>query len=124
MEQLEAAGARTRALDVAGDAAFVVENLGDPAIVPLHAREDRRQLIRHLAHRRRDLERLQSGDRIQDQPVLMLDTGGHQAVIRSMTFTADGKYLVSAGEDKVVRVWDWRAGKTVRVIVVWRRETR
>jgi WD40 repeat protein len=44
----------------------------------------------------------------------MLDTGGHQALIRSATFTPDGNYLVSAGEDKVVRVWDWRAGKTVR----------
>jgi len=54
--------------------------------------------------------------RCEDQPVLMLDSGGHQAVIRSVTFTADGKYLVSAGEDKVVRVWDWQAGKTVRAI--------
>jgi WD40 repeat protein len=52
--------------------------------------------------------------RCEDQPVLMLDTGGHQAVIRGIAFTADGKYLVSAGEDKVVRVWDWRAAKTVR----------
>src|SRR6516162_3165872 len=54
--------------------------------------------------------------RCEDQPVVMLDTGGHQSQVRSVTFTADGKYLVSAGEDKVVRVWDWRAGKTVRVI--------
>jgi WD40 repeat protein len=52
----------------------------------------------------------------EDVPVLMPDTGGHQAVIRSLIFTADGKYLLSAGEDKVVRVWDWRAGKTVRSI--------
>jgi len=46
----------------------------------------------------------------------MLDTGGHQSQVWSITFTPDGKYLVSAGEDKVVRVWDWRAGKTVRTI--------
>lgn len=46
----------------------------------------------------------------------MLDTGGHQAVIKDLTFTPDGKYLVSAGEDKVIRVWDWQAGKTVRTI--------
>src|SRR5580704_5210819 len=51
-----------------------------------------------------------------DKPILMLDTGGHQALIKGITFTADGKYLVSAGFDKVVRVWDWRAGKTVRTM--------
>jgi WD40 repeat protein/uncharacterized caspase-like protein len=52
----------------------------------------------------------------EEKPILMLDTGGHQAVIRGITFTPDGKYLVSAGDDKVIRVWDWRAGKTVRTI--------
>src|SRR5262252_2869823 len=54
--------------------------------------------------------------RCEDQPVLMLDSGGHQSLIRSVVFTADGKYLVSAAEDKVVRVWDWRAGNTLRTI--------
>jgi WD40 repeat protein len=57
-----------------------------------------------------------SAARCEDQPFLMLDTGGHQASIRGITFTPDGKYLVSAGYDKVVRVWDWRAGKTIRTI--------
>jgi WD40 repeat protein/uncharacterized caspase-like protein len=46
----------------------------------------------------------------------MLDTGGHGARINGIAFTPDGKYLVSAGTDKVVRVWDWRAGRTVRTI--------
>jgi WD40 repeat protein len=57
-----------------------------------------------------------SAARGDDKPILMLDTGGHQAKMRSITFTPDGKYLVSAGNDKVVRVWDWRAGKTIRTI--------
>ena len=57
-----------------------------------------------------------SAARGDDKPILMLDTGGHQALIKGITFTPDGKYLVSAGDDKVVRVWDWRAGKTVRTI--------
>ena len=57
-----------------------------------------------------------SAARCEDQPYLMLDTGGHQAMIRAVTFTADGKYLVSAGDDKTVRVWDWQAGRTVRTI--------
>ncbi len=46
----------------------------------------------------------------------MLDTGGHSAVIKGLAFTPDGKFLVSAGEDKLIRVWDWRAGQTVRTI--------
>jgi WD40 repeat protein len=59
--------------------------------------------------------RVQTG---QDQggPLLMLDTGGHMAFIRGLAFTPDGKQLVSAGEDKAIRVWDWQAGKTVRVV--------
>jgi hypothetical protein len=52
----------------------------------------------------------------QDLPVLMLDTGGHMAVITGLAFTPDGKQLVSAGDDKVIRVWDWQAGKTIRTI--------
>ena len=31
-------------------------------------------------------------------------------------FTPDGKQLVSAGDDKVIRVWDWQAAKTIRTI--------
>jgi WD40 repeat protein len=50
------------------------------------------------------------------KPHLMLDTGGHMAIIRSLAFTPDGKLVVSAGDDKVIRVWDWQLGKTVRTI--------
>jgi WD40 repeat protein len=49
-------------------------------------------------------------------PQLMLDTGGHMAIIRSLVFTPNGKQLVSAADDKVVRVWDLQSGKTVRTI--------
>jgi len=51
-----------------------------------------------------------------DMPLLMLDTGGHMGIIKGLTFTPDGKEIVSAGDDKVIRVWDWQAGKTVRTI--------
>jgi len=52
----------------------------------------------------------------QKGPILQLDTGGHMAKINGLAFTPDGKYIVSAGDDKVIRIWDWRAGKTVRTI--------
>ena len=50
----------------------------------------------------------------KDAPILQLDTGGHMALIKGLAFTPDGKFIVSASNDKVIRVWDWRAGKTVR----------
>jgi WD40 repeat protein len=55
---------------------------------------------------------------VQDQggPVLMLDTGGHMSAIHALAFTPDGKQLISAGDNKVIRVWDWRAGKTMRTM--------
>jgi WD40 repeat protein len=49
-------------------------------------------------------------------PTLALDTGGHTATIRSVLFTSDGKYLVSAGDDKEIRVWDVQSGAAVRSI--------
>lgn len=51
-----------------------------------------------------------------DGPRLVIDSGGHQALPRFIAFTRDGKSLVSAGDDKVVRVWDIASGKTVRTI--------
>ena len=52
----------------------------------------------------------------QEPPVLMLDTGGHMGLVTEVAFTPDGKHLVSAGHDKVVRVWDWQAGRIVRTL--------
>ena len=49
-------------------------------------------------------------------PQLMLDTGGHMAKISGLAFTPDGNQLVSASQDKVIRIWDWQAGRTVRTI--------
>jgi WD40 repeat protein len=46
----------------------------------------------------------------------MLDTGGHTLPIVGISFTPDGRQLVSASEDKTIRVWDLATGKTVRTI--------
>jgi WD40 repeat protein len=47
---------------------------------------------------------------------LMLDTGGHSTIVRGLAVTPDGKQIVSASQDKTIRVWDIETGKTVRVI--------
>jgi WD40 repeat protein len=49
-------------------------------------------------------------------PILQIDPGGHKSMIKDVTFTKDGCYLVSAADDKVVRVWDLKTGKTVRTL--------
>lgn len=47
---------------------------------------------------------------------LYLDTGGHLAFIKDMAFTPDGELLLTASDDKTIRVWDWRSGVTLRRI--------
>lgn len=49
-------------------------------------------------------------------PLLQIDPGGHKALIWSVAFTRDGRYLVSAGADKLIRVWDLETGRTVRTL--------
>ena len=52
----------------------------------------------------------------KDDPILMIDTGGHKAMIMDVIFTSDGRYLISASEDKTIRVWNVRTGKIHRII--------
>ena len=50
-------------------------------------------------------------------PILTVDSGGHQPVIRALKLSADGRYLVSGSRDKIIRVWDARTKKEVRKIL-------
>lgn len=52
----------------------------------------------------------------REGPILSLDPGGHMSFIRAVLFTPDGKQLVSAADDKVIRVWDVDTGQTVRIV--------
>ncbi len=45
------------------------------------------------------------------KPRLVLNGQGHTASLRAMVFSGDEKYLYSAGLDKVVHVWEFRAGR-------------
>lgn len=47
---------------------------------------------------------------------LDLDTGGHRAFIKDIAFTGDGRYLVSASDDKTIRIWDWETATSLRTL--------
>jgi WD40 repeat protein len=47
-------------------------------------------------------------------PILQLDTGGHMGAIHSLLFAQGGRLIVSAGDDKVIRVWDRESGQVIR----------
>jgi WD40 repeat protein/type II secretory pathway predicted ATPase ExeA len=53
-------------------------------------------------------------------PRLVVETGGHVAMIRELLFTADGRELVSISDDKTIRVWavspDGRQASLARTI--------
>src|SRR5262245_997732 len=50
------------------------------------------------------------------EPRLALNTGGHTSIIKDVIFTRDSKYLISAGHDKVIRVWEVDTGRLDRTI--------
>ncbi len=50
------------------------------------------------------------------RPIFQIDPNGHLAKIKDVAFTPDGRYLVSAGYDKLIRVWDLKTGRTARTL--------
>jgi WD40 repeat protein len=51
-----------------------------------------------------------------EKTFLQIDPGGHKALIKDIVFTPDGRSIVSAGDDKLIRVWDIETGQTVRTL--------
>ncbi|MBF0226221.1 MAG: OmpA family protein [Desulfobacterales bacterium] len=51
------------------------------------------------------------------EPILTIEPGGHKSLIKKIIFTKDGKYLISAGEDKWIRVWDINKETTTRLLL-------
>ena len=51
-----------------------------------------------------------------DQPILVLNTGGHTAPITTVLFTPDGKEVITVSLDKTVRRWDPATGERLGVL--------
>jgi WD40 repeat protein len=47
----------------------------------------------------------QQDRRGRNEPGLIVETGARMGTCDVLTFTADGRYLLAAGDDKVVRIW-------------------
>ncbi|MEZ5925624.1 MAG: caspase family protein [Hyphomicrobiaceae bacterium] len=53
----------------------------------------------------------------EPSPILRLDTGGHMGLVRNVIFSPDGTRLISAGDDKAIRIWKLADGQTERTIL-------
>nr|VFK63065.1 MAG: WD-40 repeat-containing protein [Candidatus Kentron sp. TUN] len=49
-------------------------------------------------------------------PELVIDSGGHKAMINDVMFTPDGKQLISVSDDKTIRIWDVEHGELLRTL--------
>jgi len=52
-----------------------------------------------------------------DAPILKLDTGGHMAVIKKIIAMGDGRRIISASDDKTIRIWDTSTGQETTKIL-------
>lgn len=55
---------------------------------------------------------------LYDRPVLTLEAGAHSASIWSLSVDTAGRYAVTGGYDRTVRIWSVADGKLVRTIRV------
>jgi len=55
-------------------------------------------------------------DGLHDRPMLVLDPGAHTAPIMQLDADRKGRFLVTASEDKTVRVWSVENGRLLRTI--------
>ncbi len=57
-----------------------------------------------------------SASATRGMPQLMLDTGGHTATVNALIFTPGGNCLISAGDDKTIRIWSLETGRSERTL--------
>lgn len=51
-----------------------------------------------------------------ERPFLVLDAGGHTAIIKKVLFVPSGKYVLTVSHDKTIRAWDVATGESIRTL--------
>jgi len=59
-----------------------------------------------------------AGTDLYNQPVLAVDPGMHTATLTAQAVDAEGRYAVTGGKDRTVRIWSVADGKVLRTIFV------
>ncbi|KPA13953.1 secreted protein containing Peptidase C14, caspase catalytic domain protein [Candidatus Magnetomorum sp. HK-1] len=54
---------------------------------------------------------------LSNPPILRIDPGGHTSLISDIIVTSDQQHLISASDDKTIRVWNLKTGKEERKIL-------
>jgi WD40 repeat protein len=55
-------------------------------------------------------------DEPADMPILVLDAGGHTALVKKVLFTPDDKEVITVSHDKTIRFWDATTGEALRTL--------
>ncbi len=53
---------------------------------------------------------------IADTPMLRIDTGAHSAPLRAMDIDSQGRFAVTASDDKTARIWDLSSGQLLQTL--------
>ena len=51
-----------------------------------------------------------------EKPTLVLDAGGHTAIVKKVLFTPDGRELITVSYDKTIRIWEASSGEPLRIL--------
>ena len=56
------------------------------------------------------------GRALATAPFLMIESRGHTDFVKGLIFHPDGERMITSGQDRSIRVWNWRTGELLRVI--------
>src|SRR5262249_18074290 len=86
-----------------------LHEIGEPALDALHkAQTSADEEVRHRA------EKIVAAIETKLY-VELLGLSGHTSAVWSVCVSADGKHLLTSGEDKTLRLWDTAAGKCLQI---------
>src|SRR5262245_50176402 len=55
-------------------------------------------------------------EKATEKPYLVLDSGGHTALVTQVLFSERGKEVITVSQDKTIRIWDSATGQPLRTL--------